>query len=90
MSNPELQKYWWKCGDGFHVGDVLQFDNGNLKGDTIFKDNRPVATIVSCNKPWYRRDYVLKIREISPGIKEGTYYQKGNRLTSVPSSLSDQ
>jgi hypothetical protein len=77
LSNKEIQKHWWKAGGGYHIGDVLRFNENNIKGDTIFKNNNAVALITNCKKPWYKRDYVLTIRSLTKPYEYGIYHEKG-------------
>lgn len=76
MNNKDISKFWWKYGTGYHIGDVLRFDDNNLKGDTIFKNDIPVAIITFCRKGTFRKTAILEISEIETK-KKGTYHQKG-------------
>ena len=78
MNNKEIKKSWWKYGSGFHIGDALRFDYNNLKGDTIYSDNEPIAIISSCGKGMFRETAVLEIKDLETG-KVGTYHEKGSR-----------
>lgn len=76
--NDEIKKSWWKYGSGYHIGDVLRFDDNNLKGDTIYSKNEPKAIISSCGKGVFRQNAVLEIKDLETG-KVGTYHEKGPR-----------
>lgn len=80
LDNPAVQNYWWKYGEGFHIGDALHFEQEGfnyLKDDTIFQNGKPVATIISCDKSIFRDSYVMKICSFSDPSTIGTYHQKG-------------
>ena len=78
MENKEIKKSWWKYGSGYHIGDALRFDENNLKGDTLYSDNKPLAVVSSCGKGLFRKTSVLKIKDLETG-KVGTYNEKGPR-----------
>lgn len=75
MSNAEIRKSWWKYGSGYHLGDALRFDENNLKGDTIYRLNQPVALISYCGKGLFRRSAILKIESIETW-EQGVYHEK--------------
>jgi hypothetical protein len=76
MTNDDISKYWWKYGSGFHLGDALRFDETNLKGDTIFKGEKPIAIIISCRTGFFEEYPTLKIEAIETG-EIGSYHEKG-------------
>jgi len=77
MSNEEIKNLQWKYGEGYHIGDVLLLDDHNLKGDTIYKDDKPIAVIMkSGDMFWESPDLVIK--DIKTG-KTGTYHELGKR-----------
>lgn len=78
MNNEEIKQSWWKYGEGFHIGDALRLDDDELKMDTIFSNNKPVAIIISCKKRFPQNDAVMKIQSLETGEK-GTYFEKGLR-----------
>lgn len=76
MKNNDIKKSWWKYGSGYHIGDALRFDNNNLKNDTIYSKNKPVAIILTCGKGLFRETAVLEIKDLKKG-EIGIYHQKG-------------
>lgn len=50
MNNEDIKTYTWGYSDGFHIGDVLELDNNNLQGDTIYSENQPKAIIIKRSK----------------------------------------
>lgn len=75
MDNEEIKKSWWKYGSGYHISDRLDFDDRNLKGDTIYSNNKPIAIILSCGKEIFQSTAVLEIKELTKG-EIGTYHEK--------------
>lgn len=45
ISNSYIRKQNWKYSDGFHIGDALNLKKRELIGDTIYKENKPIAII---------------------------------------------
>lgn len=76
--NEKIKNSWWKYGSGYHIGDALRFDDNNLKGDTIYKNEKPVAVITYCGKGLFRNSFSLEIESIETG-ESGTYHDKGPR-----------
>lgn len=70
-----LKKSRWKYGSGYHIGDMLTFTNDDLKGDTIYFENKPIALITFCEKGAFRNSAILEIKDLRTG-KSGTYHQK--------------
>jgi hypothetical protein len=68
---------WWLHGDGFSIGDVLDFHgtDTSLRNDTIFQSGIPVAVVVNVkNRAPFAGD-VLEIRSIETG-ETGEYHGK--------------
>lgn len=78
LSNNEIKKSWWLFGSGYHIGDALRFDNDNLKGDTIYSNDKPIAIILSCGKAPFRKTSILEIKDLKTG-EVGVYHDKGPR-----------
>ena len=76
MSNEEMKQSWWLYGSGFRIKDTLRFDDTNLKGDTIYLENKAVAIIKYCGKEMLFSCATLKIKSIETG-QYGTYFEKG-------------
>ena len=70
-----LKKSWWKYGSGYHIGGRLTFTNNNLRGDTIYFENKPIALITFCGKGAFRSSAILEIEDLRTR-KSGTYHQK--------------
>lgn len=71
----------WKVGDGdFRLNDWLVFNNFPvakgyyIKNDTIYKDEIPVALLISCD--YYVDHYMMKISSIDRK-RECVYFEKG-------------
>ena len=75
MSNEEMKRSWWLYGSGFRIKDTLRFDDTNLKGDTIYLENKAVAIITYCGKEMPINSATLKIKSIETG-EYGTYHEK--------------
>ncbi|MES2484732.1 MAG: hypothetical protein V4581_02135 [Bacteroidota bacterium] len=77
-----MKTHQWKYGDGFHIGDWVQFNDTKseagfyFSNDTIYKAKQPVALV---QKTEYNVDhYVLHITSITKDEK-GLYFDKGTR-----------
>src|SRR5690554_7637315 len=64
LAHNEIEKSWWKYGSGLHLGDVLRFDDSNLKGDTIYRNKQPVAIVIACERKVLENSAVLKLKSI--------------------------
>jgi hypothetical protein len=73
MTYEEIKNYQWKHVEGYHIGDVLILDEHNLKGDTIFKDEIPVAVIQKSGGMFWESPE-LEIKSITTG-KTGKYLE---------------
>ena len=78
MKNEEIKKSGWKYGSGYHISDFLRFDDNNLKGDTIYRSNKPIAVIIYCGKGMFRNSAILELESLATG-ESGIYHQKGPR-----------
>ena len=76
MSNDEVKKFIWRYSDGFHVKDVLEFDNNNLRGDTIYSKNEPVAIIIERSKEIPFVSSYIEIKDFN-SEEVGTYHEIG-------------
>ena len=75
LSNDSIKQAWWKYGSGYHMGDVLQFNDTNFRNDSIFDGSRAVALIIKKKKAIYGRDNSITIKSIGTN-QTGIYYQK--------------
>ncbi len=78
FNNKELKESWWKFGEGYYIGDVLNFNNENLiiKNDTLFLNNKPKAIIITQTESFLGftdRSIIIKSLESN---EKGTYFQK--------------
>ncbi|WP_322969480.1 hypothetical protein [Faecalibacter sp. LW9] len=57
---------YWKYSDGFHIGDVIDFNNNNfiIKNDTIFHNNIPIAKFVKIQNRLGIADNKLTIQDL--------------------------
>lgn len=76
LSDKQLKESWWKYGEGYSIGDVLNFKIYELRNDTLFLDNTPKALIIE------RKESILGFTDREVTIKDltsnktGIYYQK--------------
>ncbi|OQP56355.1 hypothetical protein A4R26_26035 [Niastella populi] len=64
-------------GEGYRIGDQLQFDNKNFSfnGDTILKRNVPVAVVVMTSGDLIGSNNIITIQSLATG-EEGMYHEK--------------
>ena len=74
-----LKDCWWKYGGGFRTGEVIMFDGSNIKGDTIFRKDKPAAIIRYCGDRYFANGLILEIQSIETG-ELGTYHCKGGNI----------
>lgn len=77
LSNNEIRNIQWKYGDGFHISDLIIFNQRiDFNEGTIYLKKKPVALIKKCFK---RNDnqYVMEIISLE-NSQIGTYYGKFN------------
>ncbi|AWH86195.1 hypothetical protein HYN59_14230 [Flavobacterium album] len=73
--------YQWKWGEGFRVGDWIQFsdkmeDSGYyLDTDTIYKNSLPIALMQSTS---FHYDCYIMIITSLDGKEKGIYFEKGD------------
>lgn len=78
LPNDEIRKSWWLYGSGYHLSDRLEFNDTNLRGDTIYTKGKPTALILWCGKGMFRRSAILEIKDLKSG-DTGIYHDKGPR-----------
>lgn len=75
LNDKQLKESWWKYGDGFHIGDVINFEKHQVINDTIFLDNIPKAILIN------KEGSILGFTDRTIIVKDllsdetGTYYQ---------------
>lgn len=73
FKNKELKESWWKFGEGYYIGDVL---NLIIKNDTLLLNNKPKAIIITQTESFLGftdRSIIIKSLESN---EKGTYFQK--------------
>lgn len=68
----DLKKGWWKYGEGYHIGDVIDFKSHKISNDTIFINDKPKALLIS-QENFISRKIVIKSLESD---ETGTYHNK--------------
>ncbi|WP_422092094.1 hypothetical protein [Tenacibaculum ovolyticum] len=71
-NDKELEKGWWKYGEGYHIGDVLDFKKHKLSNDTIFINDKPRALLIR-HENFISKRIVIKSLESD---ETGTYHNK--------------
>ncbi len=50
-NDAQLGNCWWKYGSGYHIGDMLEELDKNVRNDTVFKSNKHIyAQIINDEK----------------------------------------
>ena len=77
LSPEHIRNHNWLYGQGYHIGDWLQFDNKtySFNGDTILKNNLPIAVIVMSTGDLLGNNNDITIQSLATG-EEGLYHEK--------------
>ncbi len=77
LSPEHIKDHQWLYGEGYRIGDQLQFDNKNFSfnGDTILKRNVPVAVVVMTSGDLIGSNNIITIQSLATG-EEGMYHEK--------------
>lgn len=76
FSDNELKNGWWKYGNGYHFGDVLDFNNFMLSNDTIYKNGIPKAILLKkIDSRFYLTSKKIIVQSLTSS-KKGIYHQK--------------
>ncbi len=67
-----IQNRYWKRGSGFGISDIIILNNKNFRNNTIFENNKPVATFKKLED--FKSDLIIK--SISEN-QLGTYHDQG-------------
>jgi hypothetical protein len=77
LSPDHIKGHHWLYGEGYRIGDRLQFDNKTyaIDGDTILRSNIPVAVIVMTSGDLLGSNNDITIQSLATG-EEGLYHQQ--------------
>jgi len=77
LSPDHIKDHRWLYGEGYRLGDKLQFDNKNFSfnGDTILKSNLPVAVVVMTSGDLLGNNNDITIQSLATG-EEGLYHEQ--------------
>jgi hypothetical protein len=77
LSPDHIKDHQWLYGEGYRIGDKLQFDNKTFTfhGDTILKSNLPIAVVVMTSGDLIGDNNDITIQSLATG-EEGLYYEK--------------
>src|SRR5687767_14138904 len=77
LSPDHIKGHQWLYGEGYRIGDKLQFDNKtfSVKGDTILKSNLPIAVVVMTSGDLLGSNNNITIQSLATG-EEGLYHEK--------------
>ncbi len=76
LNNEQLKRGWWKYGDGYYIGDVIDFEKYDLVNDTLYLRDIPKAVLFDSKKSllgFTNRKIIIK--DINSNTT-GVYYQK--------------
>jgi hypothetical protein len=77
LSPEHIKDHQWLYGEGYRIGDKLQFDNKtfSVNGDTILRSNLPVAVVVMTSGDLLGSNNDITIQSLATG-EEGLYHEK--------------
>jgi hypothetical protein len=77
LSNDHIQGHQWLYGQGYRIGDKLQFDNKTyrIESDTILKSNLPIAVVVMTSGDLLGNNNDITIQSLATG-EEGLYHEQ--------------
>jgi len=77
LSPDHIKGHQWLYGEGYRLGDKLQFDNKtfSVNGDTILRSNLPVALVVMTSGDLLGSNNDITIQSLATG-EEGLYHEK--------------
>lgn len=76
LSDHEMKEGWWKYGQGYHVGDVIDFkENFSISRDTLYRDGQIIGTVIRKRRGWFGFENEIEIRALD-GKQSGVYYKK--------------
>jgi len=80
-TDADLKKFNWKYGKGYYFGDFINFDDTNLRNDTLFEMNvetrnlTAYAVITKTKNIYFRGHKEIEIKSLKTG-ETGTYFGK--------------
>ncbi|MEX1190424.1 MAG: hypothetical protein WEA99_00530 [Brumimicrobium sp.] len=77
MNNEDLKAFTWRYTDGYHIGDLLELNKNNLRGDTIYSKNQPIAIIIKRSKEIPFVTSSIDIKNFNSD-EIGTYHEIGS------------
>jgi hypothetical protein len=80
-NDAQLGNCWWKYGSGYHIGDMLEELDKNVRNDTIFKSNKPVATVYHVDNSLIGSHGELIIQSLDTH-EFGYYHRKQSKTTA--------
>lgn len=77
LSPEHIRGHQWLYGQGYRIGDQLQFDNKtfSFNEDTIMKSNLPIAVVVMSSGDLLGNNNDITIQSLATG-EEGLYHEK--------------
>jgi hypothetical protein len=77
LSSDHIKGHQWLYGQGYRIGDKLQFDNKTFRidGDTILKSDLPVAVVVMTSGDLLGNNNDITIQSLATG-EEGLYHEQ--------------
>lgn len=76
LSEQKLKTGWWKYGEGYHLGDVVDFNKGfSINGDTVLQNGHRVGIITRKTKGMFGNDDEIEITSLDKK-QSGVYHQK--------------
>lgn len=76
LNEQQLKTGWWKYGEGYYLGDVVDFNKGfAIHGDTVLQNGQRVGIIIRKTKGIFGGDNEIEITSIDKK-QSGVYHQK--------------
>jgi len=76
FSDTDLKNGWWKYGNGYHIGDVLDFNTLTFSNDTIYTNGIPRAILIDRVDSYFNLTSRKIIIQSLSSNEKGTYHQK--------------